>query len=157
MSNKRRSGLRSLDPGRRLGFRSIIVEPYLQVKLGMFILLLNFIFAGVIGGVFYYYLMDIYGALNMYFNLAEADSVVTWGKLSTPLIICGSLVFLFMATTLYITVKYTHKIYGPLVSIHKFLDQALAGEKPDPLKLRASDQLNDLAEKINKLYEKSGS
>lgn len=157
MNQNRRSGLRSLDPGRRLGLKSMIVEPYVQVKLGLYIILLNLVFAGIIGGVFTYYVMDMFNALSHYFKLDEAESIITWSKLSFPLILCSVLVVVFVGLTFFITVKYTHKIYGPLVSIHSFLDEALAGEKPDPLKLRSSDQLNDLAVKINFLYEKSKS
>ena len=91
MAQKRRSGLRSLDPGRRLGFRSLIVEPYLQIKLGLFIIILNLVFATAIGGIFYYYINDIFNAMSMYFKLDEAENLVTWSKLTVPLMICGSL------------------------------------------------------------------
>lgn len=152
---KRRSGLRALDPGRRTGFSSIIVEPYMQVKLGLFILILNLVFACSIATVFYYYVTDIFDALSLYFKLDEAESLVTWEKLRLPLLVCGSLLIIFLALTLFVTARYTHQIYGPLVSINKFLDNALAGKKPELLKLRSSDQLNELAEKINALYGKS--
>lgn len=151
----RRTGMRGLNPGRRFGVGALLVEPYLQVKLGLFILLLNLFFAAVIGGVFLFYVMDVYSALSVYFKLDEAESLLTWSKFSWPLIVGGSLVFLFVLLTFLVTIRYTHKIYGPLVSIHNFLDLALSGQKPEPLKLRASDQLNDLAEKINQLYKKT--
>ena len=155
MVKKRRTGLRGLDPGRRLGFRSIFVEPYLQIKLGLFIIILNLLFASAIGGVFSYYIYDVYQAISMYFELDQAENVMTWEKFQVPLLICGGLVISFIVLTLIITARYTHKIYGPLVNIHSFLDLALKGHKPEPLKLRSSDQLNDLAIKINQLYEKS--
>lgn len=148
----RRSGLRGLDPGRRQGVGSVLVEPYLQIKLGLFLMVLNLVFAGVIGGLIYYYVMDMYQAMSFYFKLDEAENLMTWNKFSWPLIVCSVVVVTFIVATFIIIIRYTHKIYGPLVSINSFLDKALAGENPKPLQVRQSDYLGDLAEKINQLY-----
>jgi signal transduction histidine kinase len=53
-------------------------------------------------------------------------------------------------------VRYTHEIYGPLVSIHRYLDDVLSGRTPSPIQLRESDQLKDLATKLNKVAERVG-
>jgi len=155
VNQNRRSGFRRLNPGRRLGFKSVLVEPYVQIRLGMYVIIMNLVFSLAFVGVFVYYVLDMFLALSLYFKLDEAESLITWSKVSYPLILCGIIVLCFVVLTFYITVKYTHKIYGPLVNIHSFLDQVLSGENPAPLKLRASDQLNDLAEKINALHDQS--
>ena len=100
-------------------------------------------------------MIDAFESLSAYYELTQAENMITWEKFQTPLIVCGAMVLTFIVLTLVITARYTHKIYGPLVNIHSFLDLALKGDKPEPLKLRSSDQLNDLATKINQLYEKS--
>ena len=142
---------------RRRGFRSWFVEPYRQVRLGLMVLLLNLAFASLIFFVFGYYLWDVYSTLASYFDLSQSQGEQVLDKLLLPLAICGGLVFLFIISTILLTVKYTHQIYGPLVSIHRFLDALIEGESVAPLHLRQSDQLQKLAEKLNKLAGQSRS
>ena len=136
---------------RRRGFRSWFVEPYLQVKLGLLFLLLNFVFAGLALGVFGYYVWDIYQAMSTYFQLTGDQATEILQKLAVPLQVGLALVLIFIGTSLLIAVRYTHRIYGPLVSIHRFLDELQQGGPVTPLILRESDQLQGLADKLNRL------
>ncbi|MEN9834448.1 MAG: hypothetical protein RL011_641 [Pseudomonadota bacterium] len=140
--------------GRRRGFASWFVEPYKQVRLGLVVLLVNFVFAALIFGVFGYYLYDVYEAVSVYFKLSDGESIVTMKKFAVPLISCASLIVLFVLTTILVSVRFTHQIYGPLVSIHRYLDEVLAGSVPQPIQLRESDQLKDLADKLNSVAER---
>lgn len=140
--------------GRRGGVRSKLVEPYFQIKLGLMFIVVNVIFSFLIGGVVYWVLADIFGAVKTYFQLTGGDATLTMGKLSTPMIFIGSMVLLFVGTTFYVAVHYTHKIYGPLVSINRFVDELLEERIPSKLVLRDGDELQDLAFKLNELADK---
>jgi hypothetical protein len=135
--------------GRRKGVKSVLVEPYLQVKLGLMFLILNLVFAILIFSVYGYYIWDIYSTLSSYFSMHELNL----DKFAWPVIAGISLIIFFVASTLFISVKYTHKIYGPLVSIHRFLDSWIKGQQPERLHIRESDQLQELALKLNSLAE----
>jgi hypothetical protein len=140
--------------GRRGGVRSKLVEPYFQIKLGFMFIVVNVIFSLLIGGLVYWILSDVFAAVKTYFQLSGGDASLTLGKLSTPMIMIGSLVLLFVGTTFYVAVHYTHKIYGPLVSIHRFVDELLEERVPSKLLLRDGDELQDLAVKLNELADK---
>jgi len=135
--------------GRRRGFVSWFVEPYRQVKLGLIFLLLNFLFAGLTVSIFGYYIWDISQALAVYFKLSSDQSIEILNKFQTPVYAGGFLMIVFVIASILVSVRYTHQIYGPLVSIHRFLDEYLEGEAVQPLILRESDQLQELAEKLN--------
>jgi hypothetical protein len=92
--------------------------------------------------------------VTSYFELSGQDAALVWSKYLWPLGVAALLVVSFIGTTLYVSVRYTHEIYGPLVSIHRFLDEILEGSSPAPLVLRQSDQLKDLATKLNQLAER---
>jgi signal transduction histidine kinase len=119
----------------------------------MFIVV-NILFSLLIGGVVYWVLSDVFLAVKTYFQLTGGDAALTMGKLSTPMIIIGSIVLLFVVTTFYVAVHYTHKIYGPLVSINRFVDELLEERVPSKLALRDGDELQDLAGKLNELADK---
>ena len=143
-----------MSKSRRRGFQSWFVEPYKQVRLGLMFLLVNFCFSFMIIGVFGYYVFDIYDAVATYFKLSGDESQMTLQKFGVPVAIGGALILLFVITTILVSVRYTHDIYGPLVSIHRYLDDILSGRTPTPIQLRESDQLKDLAEKLNSVAER---
>ena len=132
----------------------LLIEPQKQLKIGVTFLLLNLVFSILIGGILIYFLWDIYESISVYFKLTNQENAITVAKLTKPLSAVAGLVVLFIALTLYISTKYTHAFYGPLVAINRFLDNLLAGRPPEPLKIRASDQLKELAEKLNILSDK---
>ncbi len=140
--------------GRRRGFASWFVEPYKQVRLGLIFLLVNSAFAILLLSVFGYYVWDMYMSVATYFQLAGGESATILSKFTVPLAVGGGLILLFVIATILVSVRYTHEIYGPLVSIHRFLDDMLAGRSPSPIQLRDSDQLQDLALKLNALAER---
>ena len=133
---------------------SILIEPYKQLRFGLTFLLVNFLFATVFLGVFGYYLWEVYQAMSVYFRLDEAQAFVTFEKIRQPALLGLGITVLFIATTLFLSARYTHQIYGPKVSFLRFIDELLADQRPAPIKLRASDQLQDLAAKLNELAAK---
>lgn len=136
---------------RRKGLKGLIVEPYKQIKIGLIFLLVNLIFAALFLAVFGYYLNDVHSTLVAMTGNDQVQSGIIASKLQTPFIVGGVLMFGFILTTLLVSVRYTHHIYGPLVSIHRYLDDFADGKgQQSPLKLRDGDQLQTLAEKINK-------
>lgn len=137
------------ESGRRRGFKSWFVEPYLQVKLGLIFLMLNVVFATLTLGIFGYYIWDISQTLAVYFKLTDEQSAQILTKFATPMTVACLLITAFVVTSILVAVRYTHQIYGPLVSIHRFLDECMMGERVQPLVLRESDQLKSLAEKLN--------
>lgn len=132
---------------------SILIEPYKQLRFGLMFLLVNMIFSVLIFLGFSYYLWEIYEAVVTYFKLDPAESLVTLEKLAQPAFVGLALLAAFIGTTLVLSARYTHQIFGPLVSIRRFIDELLAGKNPAPIKLRASDQLQDLAARLNALAE----
>lgn len=136
--------------GRR-GLRGRLVEPYLQVRFGLKFLLLNLVFAGLILLVFGYFFLDVYQTLAGYFQLSADQGAQILEKFHFPLYCGFGLVIAFVFATLALSVHSTHAIYGPLVSIHRFLDNLLNSGNFAPLALRESDQLVELADRLNQL------
>lgn len=143
-----------MESNRRKGISSKLVEPYKQVKLGVIIIVINTIFAALFSLVIGYFLYDVYNSISYYFQLSNQQNIITVQKFYVPLAICFGLAFLFIVATLYISITYTHKIYGPLVSINRFMDTLLKNKKPEPINLRESDQLKELTIKLNEVADR---
>ena len=132
---------------------AILIEPYKQLRFGVVFLVINLVFSLLLFAVFGYFLWDVYEALSVYFQLDESQSVIAMAKITRPALIGLILIGLFIGTTLFMSVRYTHQIYGPLVSVRRFLDDLVQGRNPEPLQLRSSDQLHDLIYPLNKLSQ----
>jgi hypothetical protein len=135
----------------------VLIEPYKQLRFGIMFLLINLVFSALILLVFGYFISDIYQAQKFYFQFDEAQGAQVLGKLMVPVFFGAGLLVVFICVTLMASARYTHQFYGPLVSIRRFLDDLTQGKTPTPIKLRASDQLQDLVEQLNRLPPPSGS
>lgn len=131
----------------------ILIEPYKQLRFGLMYLFVNLVFASLIFGVFGHFLWDMYSAMATYFKLDEAQSMIASAKFIEPVVICSTLGLIFIIVTLTLSARYTHQFYGPLISINRFLDELNAGKTPVPIKLRANDQLQELADRLNKMSD----
>jgi hypothetical protein len=131
----------------------MLIEPYRQLRFGFTFITLNFFFSSSMLFVFGYYLWDVFEAITEYFRLDPEQQMVTANKFMVPVTAGLSIYALFIFTTLYVSARYTHQFYGPLVSIRRFLDDLLAGKKPAPIKLRTKDQLHDLVDRLNLLSD----
>jgi signal transduction histidine kinase len=131
----------------------LLIEPYKQLRFGLTFIVVNFLFSTLMILVFGYYLWDVFGAISEYFKLDQQQEMVAASKFMLPVGIGLALFALFIFSTLYLSVHYTHQIYGPLVSIRRFVDEILAGKRPEPIKLRAKDQLHDLVDRLNLLSD----
>jgi hypothetical protein len=143
---------------RRGGFiTSQLVEPYKQVRLGLVFLFINLLFSLLIMAVYGYYIQDVYSSVSVLFNLSampEEQTSAVMGKFMLPILVGVGILVSFILTTLYVSISYTHRIYGPLVSIRRFLDELLAGEIPKPVQLRHGDHLQDLVQRLNNIAER---
>lgn len=131
----------------------LLIEPYRQLRFGLMFILINFVFSTLVLLVFGYFLWDIFEAMMEYFKLDKAQEMVAASKFVAPVSGGLILVALFIFVTLYISARYTHQIYGPLVSIRRFLDELLAGKTPPRIKLRTRDQLHDLVDRLNNISD----
>jgi hypothetical protein len=133
-----------------LGRRTkLLIEPYQQIRFGLVFLFLNFIFSVLVLSVFGYYMWDMFSAIKELFLLKDPQIKVVASKFFVPASIGAGLVLVFVVATLYFAARYTHQIYGPLVSIRRFLDQIIAGESPQAVSIRKTDQLQDLVTRLN--------
>lgn len=130
--------------------RQFMVRPKFQLKYAGIMLLLVLMCAAVTGYTIYYSawlylgekLANVYpqGRLIAIFNAVNMRVAV-------------NLVFI-SALCVGVAIFASHKIAGPIYRMIRYLDSAAGGNYSERLKLRKGDELQDLAEAINRLVEK---
>ncbi len=60
---------------------------------------------------------------------------------------------LYAILLLVLVFKLTHRYYGPLVAVKRFLNILIEGEYSSRISLRKNDELKDIAAKLNELAQ----
>jgi signal transduction histidine kinase len=132
-----------------------LIEPYRQLKFGIVFLLLNLVFSLLIMSIFGFFMWDIFTTIQIYFELSDAQSLMTLNKFLLPASLSLGLIFIFILATLYCSVYFTHRIYGPLVSIRRFVNELTKNtDHVHKIHVRKHDELQDLIQSLNELAGK---
>lgn len=138
------------------GFGSYFIEPFQQIKIGAYFIFLSLIFMIVCFAIFFKVTYEQYASVMEIFKVVEASSKIDLIANKTVvhgLYQIGGLLILYVLITLFMSVRLSHRIYGPLVSIHAFLDQLIEGDFSNRVNLRKKDELKELVDKLNRLAD----
>jgi HAMP domain-containing protein len=140
----------------RRNIRSLVIEPFKQIKFGLYVIGVSVAFVGICAFMFVTAFTEQYKHVMNIFNVVDPKlqwELVTNDVFYTNAIRIGALFFVFIAVLFTLVFRLTHRYYGPLVSIARFLDQFSAGDYTKRCKIREKDELHDLVAKLNHLAE----
>ena len=135
-------------------FKTILIEPFKQLKLGLYVFALAITFVVATAMVFYTAFTQQYQHVMEIFQVVDptykwelvTNDVFMKNAIRLGVLLCGFIVSLF-----YVVFKVTHKYYGPLVSIARFVDGIAKGDYSQRLVLRKGDELQQLANDLNQM------
>lgn len=140
----------------RRGILSAAVEPFKQFKIGAYVILISLVFVVIIATIFTLAFKEQYdqvlGLFNVVDETARWDFILNDVFKKNAIRIALALVS-YVAILTYVIFKMTHKIYGPLVSIERFVQEIENGEYQSRLTIRDRDELERLVNKLNKMSE----
>ncbi len=132
--------------------RNTVIEPFKQFKIGVYIIITTFVFIVCAGYLFMSSFWQQYQHVMSIFEVVDPNlqwEMVTNDVFFANIIKVSALFLLFMLLTMAMVFKLTHRYYGPLVSIEKFVDQVADGDYSSRVSLRKRDELQRLATKLN--------
>ena len=140
----------------RRNLSSLIIEPFKQVKFGLYVIGISVAFVVLCAAMFVAAFTDQYQHVMDIFNVV--DPSLKWELVTNDIFYANAmrigLMFMLYITVLFVVVfRLTHRYYGPLVSIERFLDQFAAGHYHLRAKIRDKDELHDLVAKLNHVAE----
>lgn len=134
--------------------KSTLIEPFTQIKLGIYIIILSCVFLALSGWLFYHSFSEQYSHVMEIFSVTEAGSrweVMTNDVFYSNLYKLGALFTLYIIALLAIIFRTTHKYHGPLVSIERFAQSMVEGKYYSRVAVRKHDELKELASRLNKM------
>lgn len=137
-------------------WKTILVEPFKQMRIGAYVIGLTLIFTlslvAIVANTFwsqYQQVMELF---------AIADPRTQWELVLNDIFLrnVGLVILLataFVTAMTYFIFKITHRYYGPLVSIERFVDQVSVGDYTARVIIRKGDELQSLVKRLNQMAE----
>ena len=134
--------------------RSTLIEPFSQIKFGIYVIGASIAFVVVIGAMFVYTFYQQYQHLMSIFDITDArdqlqlvtNDIFYHNAIKIGLLLIGYIIGMFV-----LVFKLTHRYYGPLVSIERFIDEISRGKYKNRVKIRQRDELQRLANCLNEM------
>ncbi len=136
--------------------RNYVIEPFKQIKFGIYILTLcSFFLITSIALTTYAFFVQYEQIMEMFHVV---DPNLRWELVLNDVFYQNGLMilsfyFVFIAGLMSMVFILTHRIYGPLVNIHRFIDELKKGNYACRISLRKKDELQKLASELNQLAE----
>lgn len=139
-------------PGRNL--KSLIIEPFKQIKFGLYVFGVCIAFLGLCAMMFVAAFTQQYQHVMGIFKVIDPKmqwELVTNDVFYTNAIRIGALFVTFIAVLFTVVFRMTHRYYGPLVSIQRFIESMEKGDYSKRCKIRTKDELHDLTDQLNRM------
>jgi nitrate/nitrite-specific signal transduction histidine kinase len=132
-------------------FRNFLLQPLVQVKLGIYTIALTVLFSVVFG-------MQVYASFNGLYDLVlevtelpdELGAMISDRIVSSTRWLIG-IVGIYLAATIAITVLYTHRLVGPTIAFKRQIREMRKGNYDAQIILRKNDAFEDVAKELNEL------
>ncbi len=141
-------------PKAQRSLRSTVIEPFKQVRMGLYMLSLSLSFLVLVAYMIVSAFVDQYRHVMEIFNVVDPETrweLVTNDVFYSNAYKIGVLFLIYIVLSLILVFRMTHKVYGPLVSIERFIEQMGAGHYEKRLVIRKGDDLQRLASQLNKM------
>ena len=145
------SAEQSSDPKVKRRLRNILLQPLVQVKLGMYSICLAFLFSIVIMTLLYMNFYRFYDMVLELTDLREEVSMLLQGYImdATGWLLTTVIVYLIM--NIAISVYYTHRLVGPTYAFRRHIDLLRNGDFDSRVQLRKGDAFEEVANDLNDL------
>jgi len=137
-------------------FSSIVIEPFKQMKFGIYVIAVSVVFVTLAAGLFVLAFSEQYQHVMGIFSVV--DPTMRWELITNDVFYqnawrLGLLMVGYIGTLFTIVFRLTHRYYGPLVSIERFVGEVSRGEYDKRVTIRNRDELQRLAAKLNAMAE----
>ncbi len=135
----------------RRSIRNFLLQPFLQIQLGLVSVILSFAFAGVTGWIFYVYLNRFAAVVIQLTDAEEEILKLLFASLAEMRFALLAAIFAFLIFNITASIIFTHKMVGPTVAFRRLIRGLIDGKYGMQIKLRSGDAFIEVADELNEL------
>ncbi|MEZ4742975.1 MAG: hypothetical protein R3B45_11095 [Bdellovibrionota bacterium] len=131
--------------------RGILIDPLVQVRLGLYSILLALVFSAVVSAILYVNLSK-FAEIVMALTDVEEDVIALFATYMADArwwLLLAIIVFLFL--NIIVSIVFTHKLVGPTVAFNRQIKELIAGNYSARVHLRKNDAFTEVADNLNNL------
>jgi len=141
---------------KRRTFRAYLVEPFKQIRFGLHVVFVSLLFSALFAYFFLRAFLEQYQQVFEWFNVVDAESQTA--MLDNEVFIrngyiLAATIVAFVLTTLYVVVRRTHRMYGPMISMMRYVAELKKGNYAVRIHIRERDDFHNFVAELNALAE----
>ena len=149
-SNAQKSGQQSVGKASR-SIKNYALQPLLQVRLGLYSILLSFSFAIIIAGILYFNLAK-FSAIIVQLTGVEDEVNDLLAQYIAPAKFQVLLALVaYVVVNIIVTILFTHKLIGPTIAFRRHIRMIADGKYSYRTNLRKGDAFSEVADDLNNL------
>lgn len=138
---------------KRRSLRAYLVEPFKQIRFGLHVVGVSLAFISLLAWLFVRSFREQYQQVIDIFQVTETSDLMTNDVFLRNALVIGGTLFLFAASIMFVVIRRTHKMYGPMVSIMRFVGELDKGNYAVRIHIRERDDFQSLVGRLNSLAE----
>jgi methyl-accepting chemotaxis protein len=132
-------------------FKNYALQPLLQIKLGLYSILLSLGFALAVSGILYINLAKFSDIILQLTGVEdEVKDLLNQYIAPAKIQVLGTII-IYVVVNMVITILYTHKLIGPTIAFRRHIRMIADGKLQYRTVLRKGDAFVELADDLNKL------
>lgn len=135
----------------RRSVRNFLLQPFLQVKLGLYSTILAFGFAGMVSWLFYVHLNEFANVVIQLTDAREEILEMLFKSLSDMRNALFATIVLFLVLNIGVSIFFTHRMVGPTIAFRRLIRGMIDGNYGTQIKLRDGDAFVEVADELNEL------
>ena len=132
---------------------NILLQPLVQVKLGLYAIMLALVFCVFIVWVYYANFHEFYQLVLDLTDLREEVTSLMSEKMSDLVTWTVLAVLVYFALTVFMSVFFTHRLVGPTYAFRRHIQELSKGNYKSRVTLRKADAFAEVATELNKLAD----
>jgi len=132
--------------------RNYLLQPFLQVRLGIYHVVLSAAFALAILGLMRAFLIKVRGWLGLAGVHPEMEAALD-EYLGEQVVWLALISLIFLVAAILVTVIFTHRLVGPTYAFRRHINRLIDGDYSARTQLRDTDAFDEVAADLNRLSE----
>lgn len=131
--------------------KNYALQPLLQVRLGLYSILLSLLFALIIGGILYFNLAKFSAIIVQLTGVEDEVNDLLQQYIAPAKIQVVLALLAYISVNMVVTILYTHKLIGPTVAFRRHIRMIAEGKFGYRTNLRKGDAFSEVADDLNNL------
>ena len=131
--------------------KNFLLQPLLQVRLGIYSISLALVFSLMVGGLLYLNFYRFYDLVLELTDLRDEVTVLLESYIHDTTWWVGACIGVYLIMSVTVSIVYTHKLVGPTYAFRRHIANLGRGEYSSRVILRKNDAFLEVAEDLNRL------